>query len=73
MDPDQLQGLVMFLGLAENLIGSDVIPGLKKFFGAHYDLTPEQLADLDDGFIKLSAAREQLKKRRADIAAAGGQ
>lgn len=73
MDPETIKGIAMFLGLAEQLIGSDVIPGLTKFFGAHYQLTPEQLADLDAGFVELSQAREKLKARRAEIAAAGGQ
>ncbi|HEX7769627.1 MAG TPA: hypothetical protein VF422_06325, partial [Dokdonella sp.] len=69
MDPEQIKGIVMFLGIAENIVGSDIIPGLKKLLGAHYALTAEEQAEVDKGYADLMAVRAKLKARRDEIAA----
>ena len=68
MGPEELKGLVMFMGIASQLVDEDLIPGLKKLFGDHYQLSEAERAELDNGFAELVAARAKLKARRAELA-----
>lgn len=66
MDP-KLQGIVQVISIAEMVLGSDMIPALARFFGKEYQLTPEQQAELQQGYEQLLAVQVQARQRRAEI------
>ena len=69
MDPRLMGRLKTFVGIAGMLLGDDALPGVKQFLGTFYKLTPEQVAELDEGLDDLLAVQRKLRGRRAEIAA----
>jgi len=72
MDPKVIQAIAQTIGLAEMILGSEVIPGLKAFFVREYKLSAEDAAVLDAGYDQLLAVQRKSRARRAEIAAADG-
>lgn len=68
MDEKTLAGIVQIIGLAELVIGSDIIPGLKAFFERELKMTDAQKAELANGLDELLAVRARIAARREEIA-----
>lgn len=71
-DPKVIQAIAQTIGLAEMVLGSEVIPGLKAFFVKEYQLPEADAAELDRGYDQLLAVQRKSRARRAEIAAAAG-
>lgn len=62
-----LANVIQVISIAETLLGSGVIPGLKKFFSTHYELTPTDLTDLNNGLDDLLKVKTQIAARRKEL------
>lgn len=69
MDEKTIAGIVQIIGLAELVIGSNIIPGLKDFFERKFEMTEAQKAELAVGLEELLSARARITARRAELAA----
>jgi hypothetical protein len=68
-DPKTIAGMVQILGLAELLIGSNVVPALTALFKTHYELTPADQAALDEGLHQLMMAPDDAPELDVDLIA----
>jgi len=68
MDEKQIAGIVQIIGLAEMLVNSTIIPGLKAFFERELKMSDEDKALLAIGLDELQAVKQRITDRRAEIA-----
>jgi hypothetical protein len=71
-DPKTIAGMVQILGLAELLIGSNVVPALTALFKTHYELTPSDQAALDEGLHQLMLVKAKILAARRALDEGGG-
>jgi hypothetical protein len=64
---NEFTGIIQLVALAETILGSDIVPGLKQFFVKEYKLSEAQAADLDKGLEDLQRVKGKLAARRRDI------
>ena len=67
MDEKQLAGIIQLIGLAELLVSSSIVPGLKNFFVRELKLTAEQETLLDLGYEELQEVKKKITARREEI------
>jgi hypothetical protein len=68
VDEKTLAGIVQIIGLAELVIGQNIIPGLKDFFERKFQMTDAEKIELAVGLDEYLAIKARITARRAEIA-----